>query len=645
MTTATDAFPLAYAEKINVKLQDGSEASIQTLFNNGELGSSSGSSAQTITQSEYDALDPQIQLEGEFYCYDSGRHFRNGIEYGKDASADDIVSFAKPSQLGLDDASCTVVDLINAMFLEQRKDYSKRLIGIFPYVKNESNITDLPTDISSKGQVEICTSGWDMASAKFTDTANCVEYIGRTIVASGVVNSISWQEIATKDNLIVQTVSNSSSATDKVPSANIMARELFGNNITDATVNVLEFGAGQWKVDSNAKASSLQNMPVARAGKLYVIHLQGNDGLTPYTGAYKYAMYKYITIDGVEYIRSLNSDGTVGHIVNDTGWKQIATKSTYNSIAELNKAKGTSITLVNGEDNTQKIVDALSTGEQFVSFYHNNANQNRFGIDTGYGSLINEIRIVKCLDADLTSSYATVTAFMNTGCVMSRIYYKTYSTDWCVNGTITELSQLGLTASATIQDVMDKMSVGQHCILNTSRFDDKTQVGNIEYGKVEIRRLSSGMWSLWLEDVLHGNVVAHGTCSASKFAGWQYLASKDYVDNAVSNSGNTFNGKEVKSITIDLSASAFQVKGTSLYKIALDNYISANTNVIKVEGYYVPPTDANSTYKDKRYIVHISDSDRAGGIRYYDGSWTTCVCQSESGSKKGSGYAKIYYIN
>ena len=76
------------------------------------------------------------------------------------------------------------------------------------------------------------------------------------------------------------------------------------------------------------------------------------------------------------------------------------------------------------------IVDALSVGEQFVSFYHNNANQNRFGIDVNYGNLIHELRITKCLDADLTANYATVTAFMNTGCVMSRIYYKTYSTDW-----------------------------------------------------------------------------------------------------------------------------------------------------------------------------------------------------------------------
>ena len=117
-------------------------------------------------------------------------------------------------------------------------------------------------------------------------------------------------------------------------------------------------------------------------------------------------------------------------LISSITWEKVATKSIYNSVAELNNAKGTSIELVNGEDNTQKIVDALSTGEQFVSFYHNNANQNRFGIDVSYGSLIHELRITKCLDADLTANYATVTAFMNTGCVMSRIYYKTYSTAW-----------------------------------------------------------------------------------------------------------------------------------------------------------------------------------------------------------------------
>ena len=46
MTTATSNFPLAYAEKINIVKEDGSEADIQTLYNNGEL---SGGDTSLIT--------------------------------------------------------------------------------------------------------------------------------------------------------------------------------------------------------------------------------------------------------------------------------------------------------------------------------------------------------------------------------------------------------------------------------------------------------------------------------------------------------------------------------------------------------------------------------------------------------------------
>ena len=397
-------FPSAYAK--DIAFNDGD--TLQEKLDTGSLGG--GASYTQLSQAEYDALTEEEKMNGkEYRTYDTGHIYKLGVEYGKDAY------FTSLSQLGLD-TTATLKDITRAM---AKGSIIALKVDAMADQSEYNNIT--------QGTVTIHKVEDARVQAIMTNKVDGRTWVG----ALGSDNTIiGWQEIATKDNLIVQTVSNSSSATDKVPSANIMARELFGNNISDTSMNILELGAGQWKVDSNAKASSLQNMPVARAGKLYVIHLQGNDGLTPYTSAYKYAMYKYITIDGVEYIRSLNSDGTVGHIVNDTGWKQIATKSTYNSVAELNRAKGTNIELVNGEDNTQKIVDALSVGEQFISFYHNNANQNRFGIDVSYGNLIHELRITKCLDADLTANYATVTAFMNTGCVMSRIYYKTYPTDW-----------------------------------------------------------------------------------------------------------------------------------------------------------------------------------------------------------------------
>ena len=80
MTTATPNFPLAYAEKINVKLQDGTEDNLQNLFDNGELGG--GDDSVTLTQQEYEALTEEQKLDGLYYTYDTKRIYKNGVQYG-----------------------------------------------------------------------------------------------------------------------------------------------------------------------------------------------------------------------------------------------------------------------------------------------------------------------------------------------------------------------------------------------------------------------------------------------------------------------------------------------------------------------------------------------------------------------------------
>lgn len=72
-------FPIV--EAMDVAFESGD--TLQELYDSGALSGGGGSTAITLTQEEYDALDSQEQLEGEFYCYDSARHFRNGVEYGK----------------------------------------------------------------------------------------------------------------------------------------------------------------------------------------------------------------------------------------------------------------------------------------------------------------------------------------------------------------------------------------------------------------------------------------------------------------------------------------------------------------------------------------------------------------------------------
>lgn len=101
---------------------------------------------------------------------------------------------------------------------------------------------------------------------------------------------------------------------------------------------------------------------------------------------------------------------------------------TYTALNDLNARKGLSISLVAGEDNTQKIIDALEPREQFIDWFGNSTSNNRFGIDTKtYGDRINELRIVK-----MTATDATVIAIMDSGITLSRVYTSSALGAWCV---------------------------------------------------------------------------------------------------------------------------------------------------------------------------------------------------------------------
>ena len=115
------------------------------------------------------------------------------------------------------------------------------------------------------------------------------------------------------------------------------------------------------------------------------------------------------------------------------------------------------------------------------------------------------------------------------------------------------------------------------------------------------------------------------------------IACEGYVNN-----GGAFNGQAVKSVTIDLSNSALQSTSSGLAAMSLANFISGSANVIKVEGYYIPPTGANTTLK--KVIVRADIDNKLGGIIHTNNNWNFVVYGATNGSK-GSGYAKIYYVD
>ena len=124
--------------------------------------------------------------------------------------------------------------------------------------------------------------------------------------------------------------------------------------------------------------------------------------------------------------------------------------------------------------------------------------------------------------------------------------------------------------------------------------------------------------------------------------GWQEIVTKDYVDSVT---GNTFNGKSVKTLMIDLSNASLQYTGTSDYgEVSLANYINNNINIIRVEGYYNPPSD--SSYNNKYVVVAGKGSGTGiGYMSYLNGKWSFVSAKSKGGSLKGNGFIKVYYID
>ena len=150
---------------------------------------------------------------------------------------------------------------------------------------------------------------------------------------------------------------------------------------------------------------------------------------------------------------------------------------------------------------------------------------NSDDIDTVNERLLEEIKdresINDTLQSNIDSKLNKNQSSSNKGKVMevsdngelkpSGLYHKTYKT----------LAELGLTSSATIQNVMDKLAFGESCIIRTDSFSDLTQFNNIQYGYLQITKTVNGMCEMQLNDVTAGDLLYYGRQLGGKFQNWQ----------------------------------------------------------------------------------------------------------------------------
>lgn len=173
------------------------------------------------------------------------------------------------------------------------------------------------------------------------------------------------------------------------------------------------------------------------------------------------------------------------HPIKSSGVKTALTnvRNIYTSLTELNTAKGTSIVLENGVDNTQKILDVLTAGEMFMDYFTNTTNANRWGLSSDETDKIN-LRIHK-----FESSYANCEIIdNNTGAVLFiRTWNGTLLTPW--NKVITvKVKTKEYTSSVNGNVVFDDIPHMNYDILSVYCVTDNTtlvlpyKVGAVNWG-------------------------------------------------------------------------------------------------------------------------------------------------------------------
>lgn len=133
-----------------------------------------------------------------------------------------------------------------------------------------------------------------------------------------------------------------------------------------------------------------------------------------------------IDFDDGENLQEKLDNGKLGGGGNTTDLTDLENASImYCDVAEINKAKGTNISLVAGEDNTEKIMNVLAPHEVFAGWFMNEPIYNRFGIDLSMGDRLNFVSIQKYHNND-----GVVIAITNKGKVLSRYMRNNILSNW-----------------------------------------------------------------------------------------------------------------------------------------------------------------------------------------------------------------------
>lgn len=213
-------------------------------------------------------------------------------------------------------------------------------------------------------------------------------------------------------------------------------------------------------------------------------------------------------------------------------WKLVSTQSTYVALSDME---------LTAEATVQDVIDALPKGGSALLGVKEFTNYQTIFPYEEENDQFAGVHIVKGI-ADGSNMYARW--FRKDGAkeAIAKFNINTNKFDgWekVAIRTITTLAELGLTSSATVDDVHDKLVVGQMAILQVRAFDNYQTLfpyadSNDQYARIEIQKGKSTTHSRifwWRKD---GSKFAVGNINSNnKLAGWNEYTLRSYVDNKI----------------------------------------------------------------------------------------------------------------
>lgn len=348
--------------------------------------------------------------------------------------------------------------------------------------------------------------------------------------------------------------------------------------------------------------------------------------------------------NGNVYSRYTESGATAGVYTKDTGWRCIA----QNTKALVTNAQNFKLDITKNNSAwfgfftfsfmygttpceisftiSDKVYYTITKGQNVVSAitYTQSGANYQIGID--FITKIYGTQVV-----EMPSEFGTINSLTDesyagtTNATLKLISSRTYTT----------LAELGLTSSATVENVIAALPIGSKALISTHEFTNYQTLFpySVEADQYAILNVEKGYDTAGSRTIVtwvrkDASKIAYGGIdSANTVKWWNEVAMKE-----------KFNGQEIKSVIIDLSVDDLQSTGSSSVYLSLSNYINQTTKVIKVEGYYIPPSD--STYP---VVIPVVFGSQAGHLTTDSTGYSFRVVQSPSGNK-GSGFVKVYYV-